>query len=161
MTAQMLTRTDVEASRASQRWFLSLPTWICASGAETSGTLSLIEQVIPPGFESPWHVHHDENESFYLIDGRMTVVVGDRAVSLNAGNYAFGPRGIPHGFRIDGTEPARLLLMTSCGAFAEFVREASIPAHGATPPEPNEADLPRLVAAAQRYGLSILGSMPR
>lgn len=148
-----------EAFPASPRWFLSLPTWIRASGADTNGSLSLIEQVIPSGFASPWHVHHNEDESFYVIDGRMTVVVGERALSLNTGDYAFGPRGIPHGFRIEGTKPTRVLLMTNGGAFAEFVREASEPALDATPPAPSESDLPKLVAMAERYGLSILGPM--
>ena len=160
MTVQTPMPKSVETIPAARRWFLSLPTWIRASGAETNGTLSLIEQVIPPGFASPWHVHHNEDESFYVLDGRMTVVVGDRAATLNGGDYGLGPRGIPHGFRIEGTKPTRLLLMTSGGTFAEFVRETSVPAEGTTPPEPNEADLPRLVAVAERYGLSILGPMP-
>ena len=160
MTVQTPMPKSVETIPAARRWFLSLPTWIRASGAETNGTLSLIEQVIPPGFASPWHVHHNEDVSFYVLDGRMTVVVGDRAATLNGGDCCFGPRGIPHGFRIEGTKPTRLLLMTSGGTFAEFVRETSVPAEGTAPPEPNEADLPRLVAVAERYGLSILGPMP-
>jgi len=151
---------SVEAIPASRRWFLSLPTWIRASGTETNGTLSLIEQVIPPGFASPWHVHHCEDESFYVVDGSMTVVVADRSVTLNTGDYAFGPRGVPHGFRIDGTRSTRLLLMTSGGTFADFVREMSEPADGAAAPETKEIDLPKLIAAAQKYGLSILGPMP-
>jgi mannose-6-phosphate isomerase-like protein (cupin superfamily) len=158
MTVQ--TTVSAEAAPASQRWFLSLPTWIRASGADTGGTFSLIEQLIPPGFASPWHIHHNEDESFYVIDGKVTVVVADRSVPLSAGDYAFGPRAIPHGFRIEGTKPARVLLMTSGGTFAEFVREMSQPADDATAAEPTESDLQKLVAAAQSYGLSILGPMP-
>ena len=160
MNVQAPMPKSVEAVPTSQRWFLSLPTWIRASGAETNGSLSLIEHVIAPGFASPWHVHHNEDESFYVIDGSMTVVVADRTITLNTGDYAFGPRGIPHGFRIEGAKPTRLLLLTSGGAFAEFVRETSEPAIGATPPEPKESDLPSLIAAAQKHGLSILGPMP-
>ena len=151
---------SAEAAPAAQRSFLSLPTWIRASGADTGGSFSLIEQLIPPGFASPWHVHHDEDESFYVIDGKATVVVANRSVTLNAGDYAFGPRGIPHGFRIEGTKPARVLLMTSGGAFAEFIRAMSQPADGAPAAAPTEADLQKLVAAAQSYGLSTLGPMP-
>ena len=156
----MQATVSAEAAPASQRLFLSLPTWIRASGAETGDTFSLIEQVIPPGFASPWHVHHNEDELFYVIDGQATVVVANRSVTLNAGDYAFGPRGIPHGFRIDGTKPARVLLMTSGAMFAEFVRAMSQPADGATAAAPTEADLQQLVAAARSYGLSILGPMP-
>ena len=158
MTVQTI--ISAEAVPAPQRWFLSLPTWIRASGAQTAGTFSLVEQLIPPGFASPWHIHHNENESFYVIDGKVIVVVENRSVTLSAGDCAFGPCGIPHGFRIEGARPARVLLMISGGTFAEFVRETSQPADGATAPAPSEADLQKLVATARTYGLSILGPMP-
>jgi mannose-6-phosphate isomerase-like protein (cupin superfamily) len=148
-----------EAASAPERSFLSLPTWIRADGAKTGGTFGVIEQVIPPGFASPWHLHRDEDESFYVIEGTVTVMVADRSVTLSTGDFAFGPRGVPHGFRIEGTKPARLLLMQSGGTFAEFVREVSQPADAAVS-APTEADLQKLVAAAQNYGLSILGPMP-
>lgn len=159
MSMQMPTPTSSETVPASPRWFLSLPTWIRAGGEH--GALSLIEQVIPPGFASPWHVHHNEGESFYVIEGTMTVVVCDRSVTLGPGDYAFGPRGIPHGFRIDGTTPARVLLMSTGSDLADFVREMSEPAESATPPKPKEIDVPKLVAAAEKYGMSILGPMPQ
>ena len=148
-----------QAVPAPQRWFLSLPTWIRADGAGTGGTFGVIEQLIPPGFASPWHLHHDEDESFYVIDGAVTVKVADRAVTLSTGDFAFGPRGIPHGFRIEGDKPARVLLMQSGGTFAEFVREISQPGDAAVA-APTPADLQKLVAAAQNFGLSILGPMP-
>lgn len=160
MTIQQSVPTSAEAVAAPERWFLSLPTWIRAGGGETGGTLSVVEQVIPPGFESPWHVHHDEDESFFVLEGRVTVIVADRSVTLNAGGFAFGPRGIPHGFRTDGTEPTRLVLLTNGGTFAEFIRTSSLPADGSAPPEPDEADLPKLIAAAEAHGLSILGPLP-
>jgi mannose-6-phosphate isomerase-like protein (cupin superfamily) len=159
MTLQSPMPKSVEAVPSERRWFLGLPTWIRASGAETNGTLSLIDQVIPAGIASPWHVHHTEDESFYVIDGTMTVVVGDHAVTLKAGDFGFGPRGIPHGFRIEGATPARILLMTNGGGLGAFVRETSVPAVGTTRPEPNAADLPKLAAAAERHGMTILGPM--
>lgn len=153
------TPTNGEAVAVRERRFLGLPTWIRAGRDETGGALSLIEQVIPPGFESPWHIHSDEDESFYVIEGGIEVVVEDRTVTLAAGDYAFGPRGIAHGFRVLGSGPARILLMTTGGAFAEFIREASDPAE--TAPVSAEPDIPRLIAAAERHGLAILGPMPR
>lgn len=137
--------------------FLGLPTWIRADRDRTGGTFSMIEQVIPPGFESPWHVHHTEDESFYVIDGALTVLVDGATVALGAGGYAFGPRGVAHGFRVEGDRPARLLLMTSGGDFADFIAEASVPAD--TPPAP--PDMEALMAAAARHNLGILGPLPR
>lgn len=150
----------IEATPAGRRWFLGLPTWIRASATETNGALSLIDQVIPVGFESPWHVHHNEDESFFILEGAMTVVIGNRAVTLNAGDFGFGPRGIPHGFRIESSKPARVLLMTNGGGFAAFVKEASFPAEGEAPPDPDPAFLSTLVACADRHGITILGPLP-
>jgi quercetin dioxygenase-like cupin family protein len=146
-----------ESAAPERRWFLSLPTWIRAGAAETGGALSMIEQVVPPGFASPWHVHADEDESFYVVEGEMEVRVADQTVRLGAGGYAFGPRGVPHGFRIVGETPARFLLVTGGGRFAAFIAEASAP--GEAPPA-GEPDLPALVAAAARNGITILGPMP-
>lgn len=143
-------------SLPSERRFLGLPTWIKADRSTTGGRLSLIEQVIPAGFESPWHVHHSEDESFYVIEGSMSVIVDGESRTLAAGGFAFGPRGVPHGFRIEGTGSARILLMTSGGDFADFIAEASV--DGNAPP--SAPDMGALLAAAQRHNIDILGPLP-
>lgn len=142
---------------AEELRFLGLPTWIKADRARTAGSLSLIEQIIPVAFESPWHVHHSEDESFYVIEGQMSVIVGDDRVLLGPGDYGFGPRGVPHGFRIVGNVPARVLLMTTGPDFADFIAETSVSADA--PPAP--PDMAKLMAAAERHNLDILGPLPK
>lgn len=141
----------------TERRFLGLPTWIKADRQGTGGHFSLIEQVIPPGFESPWHLHRSEDEAFYVIEGQMAVIVEGSQQLLQPGDFAFGPRGIPHGFRIVGDQPARVLLMTTGSDFADFVAEMSVPVDA--PPVPPDMGL--LVAAAERHDLAILGPLPR
>ena len=148
--------SSLTGAASSEVRFLGLPTWIKAGPQNAGDHVSLIEQVIPPGFESPWHVHRLEDESFYVIEGEMTVIAGDTRVRLGAGGYAFGPRGVPHGFRIEGNKPARILLITTTGGFARFIAECSAPVTAApTPP-----DLAAFAAAAERHDISILGPMP-
>jgi quercetin dioxygenase-like cupin family protein len=142
------------------REFLSTLVWIKADGAGTAGTQSLIEILAPAGWETPWHNHHTHDEYFYILEGEVTAQVGDARVVLRPGDYAFGPRGVPHGYRVSKTGPARLLMMTGDRDFAEFVREMSVPASGDTLPPPSEPDLERVVAAAARHGMEILGPMP-
>jgi mannose-6-phosphate isomerase-like protein (cupin superfamily) len=142
------------------RDFLSLPTWIHAGRDETGGSLSLVEQIIPPGFASPWHVHLDEDESFFVITGEVTIYVAGRAQVVGAGQYAFAPRAIPHGFRVTGSEPTRLLLVTTGSGFADFVRDVSEPVADAAAIEPREPDIARVIAMAERHGLAILGPIP-
>jgi hypothetical protein len=87
----------------------------------------------------------------------MSVIVDGRRRLLEAGDFAFGPRGIPHGFRIEGDSPARILLMTTGSDFADFIAETSVPSH-----EPPAApDMALLVAAAQRHNIAILGPLPQ
>lgn len=144
------------SSEAEERRFLGLPTWIKAGRDLTGGQFSLIEQIIPAGFESPWHVHHSEDEAFYVIEGQMSVLTEAGSVLLQAGGFAFGPRGLPHGFRIEGDGPARILLMTTGSDFADFIAETSVP--GNAPPA--APDMALLMAAAERHRIAILGPLP-
>ena len=142
------------------REFLSTLVWIKADGPSTAGTQSLIEILAPPGWATPWHTHHTHDEYFYILEGEVTAQVGDTRVVLRPGDYAFGPRGVPHGYRVTGSGPARLLMMTGDRDFAEFVKEMSKPAADNKLPEPSEPDLEQVVKLAARYGMEILGPMP-
>ena len=157
MTMNAINASTATPEPAAALRFLGLPTWIKAGREVTGGQFSLIEQVIPPGFESPWHVHHSEDESFYVIEGAMSVIVGDSRILLQTGDFAFGPRGVAHGFRIEGEGPARILLMTTGSDFSDFIAEASV-ADGTPPAAP---DMAALVAAAEAHNITILGPLPQ
>lgn len=137
-------------------WFLATLTYIRTGGE--NGRMSIVDQLIPAGFESPWHLHRDEDEAFFVIDGEVTVFVEGTATRLGPGGFAFGPRGLPHGFRVEGDKPARLVLIAGPG-FAEFVREVSVAASSAALPTPQEPDVPALIAAAARHNIDILGPL--
>ncbi len=136
--------------------------WIKATGEQTGGALALIEHVIPPGAGSPWHVHHNEDESFYVIEGEILFIIGDeqQRITADPGTYVFGPREIPHGFRNDGSEPARMLLETTPAGFEQFVLALAepAPASGFAPAAP--PDMERLMAEAAKANIEILGLLP-
>ena len=111
-------------------WFLGTLTFVKATKASTGGAYGLIEQVIPAGFSSPYHVHHDEDEAFYVLEGEITFYCGDQRLKGGPGTYVFGPREIPHGFKVEGDHPARLLLLASPGGFEQFVIDASDAGNG-------------------------------
>jgi quercetin dioxygenase-like cupin family protein len=145
--------TSLEERAAT--WFLGVETWLRATSAQTGGALGLVEQVIPAGFESPYHVHHAEDEAFYVIEGQIRFISGERSWLAGAGGFAFLPRDIPHGFRVEGDTPARVLLLVTPGGFEGFVAELSEPAPPAGPP-----DLAKVVQVAAGYNLDILGPLP-
>lgn len=135
-------------------YFFGTTTSLRATAATTGGAFSLIEgHVMPPGFESPYHVHSKEDEAFYVLEGEMAFIVDGKWLVGGAGTYAFGPRNLPHGFKVLGDTPARMLLLATPGGFDGFVNELR-------QPEPAPPDMGVVMAAAARYGIEILGPLP-
>src|SRR4051794_24102251 len=72
-------------------WLLGMLEVVKISGAETNGEYGMIEVTVRKGEGSPWHVHPEEDEWFYVLEGEFTVWVGDTQLSLPTGAFAFGP----------------------------------------------------------------------
>ena len=95
-------------------WFFGGLTTIKADGAETGGRVMVTEQLAPRGSGSPLHVHHNEDEWFYVLEGELTFWVGGEVTVAPAGSFVFGPRDIPHTFIVSSVD-ARLLRENSVG----------------------------------------------
>ena len=111
---------------------------------------------MPPGFGSPYHVHHREDESFYVIDGEVAFVVDGQWHHAGPGTFVHGPREIPHGFAVIGTRPARMLLLATPGGFEQFVLALGTPVEAAPAPP----DMAALMEEAARREIDILGPLP-
>ena len=139
-------------------WFLGALATIKASAETTDGRVAVIEHLAPQGAGSPLHVHHHEDEWFYVTEGELTFWVGGRVIEAPAGSFVYGPRDVPHTFAVTSPE-ARFLLVTEPAGFESFMRALSEPAQTLTlppatsrPPEPE-----RMMALAAEYGIEILG----
>ena len=139
-------------------WLLGMLEIIKIGGADTNGEYGLLEVTVRAGDGSPWHVHPNEDEWFYVLEGEFTVYVGEERLSLTAGSFAFGPRGVPHTF-IGETDGARALIGFQPFLFEGFLREVGEPASERVLPPPLEAppDVGRLIPIAARNGMEILG----
>ena len=131
-----------------------------ATGEQTRGAFGLIDNVMPAGFASPYHMHHNEDESFYVVESEMTFYVGDERVKAGAGTFVYGPRGVPHGFEVEGTQPARILLQNYPAGFEGFPVEVGEPAEELTIPTAEPPDMERLMTIAAKYNIEILGPLP-
>ena len=141
-------------------WFLGTLMTVKATGEQANGAYGLIEQILPPGFASPLHVHHSEDEAFYLLEGKATFTCGDRAMVADPGSYVFFPRDIPHWFRIEDDQPARLLQLNFPAGLENFFVEAGEPAASLTLPPAGPPDFEKLASAAAKYHIEILGPPP-
>jgi quercetin dioxygenase-like cupin family protein len=110
-------------------WLLGMLETVKISGEDTGGAYGLLEVEARAGDGSPWHVHPDEDEWFYVLEGEFTVYVDDTRLSLPAGSFAFGPKGVPHTF-IAETDGARALIGFQPFLFEGFLREVGEPASG-------------------------------
>lgn len=145
------TRQDIDFQ------FFGCPTVLHATGEATDGRFCLMEHVtMPPGLASPYHVHHNEDEAFYVLEGHVRFVCDGTWLSAGPGTWVYGPREIPHGFKVVGTEPARMLLMCAPAGFEKFAIALSAPVD-AMPVPP---DMGTLMAAAAAFNVDILGPLP-
>ena len=115
-------------------WLLGMLEIVKISGAETNGEFGLLEVTVRAGEGSPWHVHPDEDEWFYVLEGEFTIYVGERRLSLPAVWFAFGPKGVPHTF-IAETERARVHVRPPAipTPRASCARSAKPPPNGCSP----------------------------
>jgi len=90
---------------------------------DTNGVFSVIEIISPPGKGVSLHVHEDEDELVYLLDGEIEVTLGDQTMTAVPGVMALLPRGIPHGFENKGDKPSRLLDTILPGPFDNYFVE--------------------------------------
>ncbi len=142
-------------------WYLGTLLKVKATGLQTNGKYSLVEELCPRSFATPWHVHRREDESFLMIDGEATFFVGDREIEAKAGSFVYLPQGIPHAFRID-SDTAQLFNLITPAGFEDFYLDLSEPARELIMPPPLEGppDFQAIAAAAAKYDCRILGPPP-
>jgi mannose-6-phosphate isomerase-like protein (cupin superfamily) len=138
-------------------WFVDTIARVRLDGDATGGVFDLVEAEARQGDMPPLHVHRDADETFYVLEGRMSLHLPDRSVEIGAGEALFAPRGVPHTYRVE-SERARWLVIGNPAGFADFVREVSDePEHEGFPPLGRELDPARLGEAAARHGIELLG----
>jgi quercetin dioxygenase-like cupin family protein len=147
----------VQAGEGEARWWFAALAEIKTTAEDTDGQVSIVEMTEPPGVEAPLHVHHREDEAFYLLEGEVTLYVGDEVIECTAGDYAWGPRDIPHRYTV-GPNGCRMLFICVPGGFEKLVREMSLPAESRTLPPPADGppDMEHVAAVAKANGCELL-----
>jgi quercetin dioxygenase-like cupin family protein len=157
-TSETLAPMALAPAAGEALWFMGGLTTIKAGAAQTAGRVAVTENLAPRGSGSPLHVHHREDEWFYVIEGELTLWVGGETIVAPAGSFVYGPREVAHTFVVS-SEQARFLLVTEPAGFEGFVRALAEPATAAEiPPAPTAPpDMEPVLRAAAEHGLEILG----
>ena len=142
-----------------QMWFAGGGTFTWkATAEETGGAFLLLEDRMERGKVTPYHLHPDEDEAIYVLDGELLVNVEGTEHRVGPGGFFFMPRGLPHAFMVT-SESAHVLGFQTPGTGERFYRDAGEPATEANASKP--ADFGLLRAVAERSpSIEILGPPP-
>jgi quercetin dioxygenase-like cupin family protein len=119
-------------------WFLGTLATIRLPGEASEGRYALIEFLFPRHASPPVHTH-PQDESYIVLEGRLTLQAGEQRFELEPGAAAAVPMGVPHTFRVD-SDTARVLVLSTPAGLERFIRDGSTPAEAPTLPP---ADAPR------------------
>jgi quercetin dioxygenase-like cupin family protein len=147
----------VSSNQGDARWWFGTLAVIKTTAAQTGGQLTIIDVTNPPGFEGPLHVHHRDDEGFWILEGSVTLKVGDTTIEASAGDYVFAPRDIPHRYTV-GDAGCRMLFLMVPGGMEDIVRATSEPAASLTlpPPPDKEPDIDAIKAISEKHGYELL-----
>jgi mannose-6-phosphate isomerase-like protein (cupin superfamily) len=147
---------------AVSRWSVKV------SGEQTEGRLVQIHSKDPRGTAPPLHIHHDADETFYVIDGELTIFVGDERIKAGPGDFVFVPMRIPHAFLVTSERAETLITCSPAGTqgpagfgVAGFFRDVAVPVvSGRAAPDVTEADPEELARKMAQYGIELVGPPP-
>lgn len=128
------------------------------TGAESGGAYFAMEAIVPPGGGPPPHIHRNEDETFYIVEGHCDFLLGDETITGGPGDFVNVPRGTVHRFHNASAARARLILTFTPAGIEKFFEETLRRALDPTAPIPDNVDevAARYAAAAPRYGIEFL-----
>ena len=139
-------------------WYNGALMTFLATGEETHGQFALVEAVGRKGNVPPRHIHHREDEIYYILEGEIVFSVGDRTIEGTPGTMVFLPRDVPHSWTTESEQIRFLFLLTPAGGEGWF-KEFSVPARAMTLPPADEIgyqEVQRMLEAAPRYGIEFV-----
>ena len=98
----------MKADEGQAIWFAGALMLLKAGSDQTDGGFAFLDQRVPGNYAAPRHVHHAEDEAWYVLEGNATFYCGDETFAAGPGSWVFLPRDIPHTFHV-GPEGGRLL----------------------------------------------------
>jgi quercetin dioxygenase-like cupin family protein len=134
-------------------------TYFLATGEQTDGTFTLVDERAKHGVSVPLHLHRNDMESFYVLEGEITLYIGDEpGVRAGTGSFAHLPGGTVHGFRV-ASETAGYLILTT-PRHGQFYRAITLPSRPGGVPPLESVDETQIEMACEEYGVQFVGPLP-
>jgi quercetin dioxygenase-like cupin family protein len=125
---------------------------IKATGGDTGGSLFLAETCLEPGFAGPpLHRHETLHDMFYVLEGTLTLRLGDDEREAGAGTFACVPPGVAHTFRNAGESSVRFLNFNTPSGFEHYMRDLAEAASSGEPLTPEA-----IGRVASRYDIQVV-----
>ena len=158
VTRSVISDPDTQAAI----WFLGALTQLRVTGEQTGGALAVADHLARRGNASPVHVHDRDDETFFVLDGELRVLVGEEEHTAGPGTVAVLPRRVGHAYVVTSATARFLTLHTPAG-FEQFATEVGEPAQTLTlpPPPAGPPDFAALTQAAARHQITILAPPPQ
>lgn len=128
-----------------------------STGKQTNGNYTVVEQIIQPQNGPPPHIHHREDETFYVLEGRFSFLCGNKQDTFEAGSFVYIPKGTLHTFKNIDEQQGRLLVIITPAGLEEFFYAIGTPAVDlTTPPAFDPAVIDKLMTLAEKYQMDII-----
>ena len=140
-------------------WFLGTLVRPKLAGAQTGGSFALWETVLPRGAAPPLHTH-PQDETFYVLDGKLAARLEDGTCECEPGAVVFVPGGVPHSFSVE-SDTARLLFLSTPAGIEDYVAALAEPAAWPwlqPPPDGPRVSPERLERAEREHGVVRISS---
>jgi quercetin dioxygenase-like cupin family protein len=126
------------------------------SSQETAGAFAVVEVTCFPKNGPPAHIHHQEDEALYILEGTFSVLLAGRSFEVSAGDFVHIPKDTLHTYKNIGSGPGRFLVIFTPGGFENLWREIGERARQDTVPmAPVDGTIEKLIALAPHYHLEI------
>jgi mannose-6-phosphate isomerase-like protein (cupin superfamily) len=147
--------TYVSPGEGESVWLVGDLITVKVASGDTDGAFSIAEETTPPQGGPPPHLHQQEGEVLYVLEGEVEFLVGERTIRAGTGSCAYIPKRTLHTFKNVGTSHSKVLAILTPGGLDKCFLEAGEPAmEGSSAPE-GEPDVGRIVEIGQKYGLEI------
>lgn len=148
----------IAADEGNALWVYGDKDTIKVDSEQTGGGIALMVTEFGPGTGPPPHVHRREAEAFYVMEGEVAALDGDRRFTTGPGSFVYFPKDSHHAFRNVGTTTAKILLMFFPAGFEGYLKDVGAPVIEGQPPP--ETDMSLAAQVAEKYGMEFLEVAP-